>query len=144
MKEYKVSNTNLPFIDTARLVSGERLGAISSLIGEGAHFEGDFKTAKDLGIRVDGRLKGAVGFDKGGAVHVGPTGVIEGTVIEADHVFIEGRVVGTVIARKTLEISGSATLVGDALYDALIDIHPRARIKGKIDYRGDMDSPVAG
>lgn len=137
-----MSNNSFPSAAGARLVSGERLGAITSLIGEGAHFEGDFQTSRDLGLRVDGRLKGGISFDKGGAVHVGPTGVVEGTTIQADHVFIEGRVVGAVIARKTLEISGSGTLVGDAQYDALIDIHPRARIKGRLEFRGDMESPA--
>ena len=137
-----MSNNTFPSAAGARLVSGERLGAITSLIGEGAHFEGDFQTARDLGLRVDGRLKGSISFDKGGAVHVGPTGVVEGTTIQADHVFIEGRVVGAVIARKTLEISGSGTLVGDAQYDALIDVHPRARIKGRLEFRGDMDGPA--
>jgi cytoskeletal protein CcmA (bactofilin family) len=136
------NTSSLPVASGARLVSGERLGAITSLIGEGAHFEGDFQTNRDLGIRVDGRLKGSINFDKGGAVHVGPTGVIEGTTIQADHVFIEGRVTGAIIARKTLEISGSGTLVGDAQYDAMIDIHPRARIKGKLEFRGDMDGPI--
>ena len=137
-----MSNQPFPSTASARLVSGERLGAITSLIGEGAHFEGDFQTSRDLGLRVDGRLKGAISFDKGGAVHVGPTGVVEGTTIQADHVFIEGRVVGAVIARKTLEISGSGTLVGDAQYDALIDVHPRARIKGRLEFRGDMEGPA--
>ena len=137
-----MTNQSYPSTASARLVSGERLGAITSLIGEGAHFEGDFQTSRDLGLRVDGRLKGSISFDKGGAVHVGPTGVVEGTTIQADHVFIEGRVVGAVIARKTLEISGSGTLVGDAQYDALIDVHPRARIKGRLEFRGDMEGPA--
>ncbi|MCU0955853.1 MAG: polymer-forming cytoskeletal protein [Hydrogenophaga sp.] len=57
--------------------------------------------------------------------------------MEADYVFIEGKVIGTVIARKALEITGSATLIGDASYDELIDMHPRARVRGKIEYRGD-------
>ena len=137
-----MTNQSYPSTASARLVSGERLGAITSLIGEGAQFEGDFQTSRDLGLRVDGRLKGSISFDKGGAVHVGPTGVVEGTTIQADHVFIEGRVVGAVIARKTLEISGSGTLVGDAQYDALIDVHPRARIKGRLEFRGDMEGPA--
>ncbi len=47
---------------------------------------------------------------------------------------------GKVIARKSLEISGSATVIGDVIYDALIDPHPRARIRGKLDCRGDVDS----
>lgn len=125
----------------ARLVPAERLKAISSLIGEGAVFDGGFQSSKDLGIKVDGKLIGNIVFEQGGAVHIGPTGVVENTSIEADYVFIEGKVKGTIVARKSLEITGSATVIGDASYDALVDVHPRARIRGKLEYRGDVDAP---
>lgn len=123
----------------ARLVPAEQLNAISSLIAEGAQFEGTFSAKVDLGLKVDGLLKGDIRLETGGTVHVGATGSVEASTIEADHVLIEGKVRGTVIARKTLEITGSATLLGDALYDALLDVHPRARLRGKIEYRGDID-----
>ena len=125
----------------ARLVPAERLKAISSLIGEGAVFDGGFQSSKDLGIKVDGKLIGNIVFEQGGAVHIGPTGVVENTSIEADYVFIEGKVKGSIVARKSLEITGSATVIGDASYDALVDVHPRARIRGKLEYRGDVDAP---
>lgn len=124
----------------ARLVPAERLKAITSLIGEGAVFEGNFQSSKDLGIKVDGKLLGNIVFEQGGAVHIGATGVVENTSIEADYVFIEGKVKGSVIARKSLEITGSATVIGDAMYDAMLDVHPRARIRGKLEYRGDVDA----
>jgi cytoskeletal protein CcmA (bactofilin family) len=126
--------------NTPRLVPVERLKAISSLIGEGAVFDGGFHSSKDLGIKVDGKLLGNIVFEQGGAVHIGPTGVVENTAIEADYVFIEGKVKGSIVARKSLEITGSATVIGDAAYDALVDIHPRARIRGKLEYRGDVDA----
>lgn len=125
---------------TTRLVPAERLGAITSLIAEGSVFEGHFHASRDQGIKIDGVLRGNVTFEQGGTLHVGATGVIENTRLEADHVFIEGKVTGTVIARKALEIAGSATLLGDASYDELIDMHPRARVRGKIEYRGDIDA----
>jgi cytoskeletal protein CcmA (bactofilin family) len=128
---------------TARLVPAERLKAISSLIGEGAVFDGGFHSSKDLGIKVDGKLIGNIVFEQGGAVHIGPTGVVENTSIEADYVFIEGKVKGSIVARKSLEITGSATVIGDAAYDALVDIHPRARIRGKLEYRGDVDAAAS-
>ena len=125
---------------TPRLVPADRLKAISSLIGEGAVFDGGFHSSKDLGIKVDGKLIGSIVFEQGGAVHIGPTGVVENTSIEADYVFIEGKVKGSIVARKSLEITGSATVIGDASYDALVDIHPRARVRGKLEYRGDVDA----
>jgi cytoskeletal protein CcmA (bactofilin family) len=103
-------------------------------------FDGSFQSSKDLGIKVDGKLIGNIVFEQGGAVHIGPTGVVENTSIEADYVFIEGKVKGSIVARKSLEITGSATVIGDASYDALVDIHPRARIRGKLEYRGDVDA----
>lgn len=124
---------------STRLVPAERLGAINSLIAEGAEFDGNFHTTRDQGIKVDGHLKGNITFETGGTLHVGPTGVVENTRLEADYVFIEGKVVGTVIARKALEITGTATLLGDASYDELIDMHPRARVRGKIEYRGEIE-----
>jgi len=127
----------------ARLVPAEQLNNISSLVAEGAQFEGTFSARDDLGLKVDGMLKGDIRLENGGTVHVGATGIVEGTTIEADHVLIEGKVRGTVIARKTLEITGSATLMGDAMYDALLDVHPRARLRGKIEFRGEMDTPEA-
>lgn len=126
---------------SARLVPADQLNAISSLIAEGAVFEGSFSSAQDLGLKIDGVLKGGISFQTGGTVHVGPTGMVDNTTIEADHVLLEGKVRGTIIARKTLEITGSATLQGDAQYDAMIDVHPRARIRGKVEYRGDIDAP---
>ena len=93
-----------------------------------------------LGLKVDGVLKGDISLDTGGTVHVGATGAVEGTTIEADNVLIEGKVRGTEIARKTLELTGSATLLGYALYDALIDLHPRERLRGKIELRGVIDA----
>ena len=137
-----MSTDNTTANTTARLVPAERLKAISSLIGEGAVFEGGFQSSKDLGIKVDGKLIGNIVFEQGGAVHIGPTGVVENTSIEADYVFIEGKVKGSIVARKSLEITGSATVIGDASYDALVDVHPRARIRGKLEYRGDVDAPT--
>ena len=136
------ANADKAINNTARLVTAERLKAISSLIGEGAVFDGSFQSSKDLGIKVDGKLIGNIVFDQGGAVHIGATGVVENTSIEADYVFIEGKVKGSIVARKSLEITGSATVIGDASYDALVDVHPRARIRGKLEYRGDVDAPT--
>jgi cytoskeletal protein CcmA (bactofilin family) len=128
---------------STRLVPADRLTAINSLLAEGAVFEGSFHTAKDQGIKVDGLLKGGISFEQGGTIHVGATGQIENTTLEADYIFIEGKVTGTIVARKALEIAGSATVIGDASYDENLDIHPRARVRGKIEYRGEIDASSA-
>lgn len=124
----------------ARVTPADRLSAIASVVAFDADFQGDFHSASDQGIKIDGSLKGNVTFDKGGVIHIGPSGVVDGSRLEADYIFIEGKFSGTMVARQVIEISGSATVVGDAVYDDLIDVHPRARIRGKIEYRGDMDA----
>ena len=124
---------------TPRLVPLDRLTAISSLVAQGAVFTGHFQSPLDLGIKIDGVLEGNVMFGQGGTIHVGPAGVLQNTRMEADYIYIEGKVSGTVVARKALEITGTATLLGDASYDDVIDIHPRAKLRGKLEYRGDID-----
>jgi cytoskeletal protein CcmA (bactofilin family) len=137
----KTDNPNAAPATTLRLVPADRLSAISSLVAEGAVFDGNFQSSRDLGLKVDGQLKGNISFDTGGTIHIGATGVVDNTRLEADYIFIEGKVIGAVVARKALEIAGSATVLGDVSYDAVLDIHPRARLRGKIEYRGDMDVP---
>ena len=126
-----------------RLIPLERLTSISSLVAKGAVFTGHFNAPSDLGIKVDGVLEGNITMEHGGTIHVGPTGVVENTRMEADYVFIEGKVKGSIVARKALEITDTGTLVGDASYDDMMDIHPRARVRGKLDYRGEIEEPRA-
>lgn len=123
---------------TNRLVTNERLENIGTLISESAHFTGDFSSDQDIGIKVDGKLDGSIILKNGGTIHIGPTADISGAKLEADHIYIEGRVDGNVLARKTLEISGSATLLGDAEYHELIDLHPRAKVKGHLEFTGEI------
>ena len=125
-------------IQTNRLVTDERLENIGTLVSESAHFTGDFTSDKDIGIKIDGKLEGSIILKNGGTIHIGPSAAISGATLEADHIYIEGRVDGNVIARKTLEISGSATLLGDVGYNELIDLHPRAKIKGRLEFTGEI------
>lgn len=126
--------------NATRLVPHDRLSAITSLMALGASFDGSFHAQKDLGIKIDGRLNGNVVFDTGGTIHIGASGQVENTKLEADYIFIEGKVTGSVIARKALEIAGTATVVGDVSYHESMDIHPRARLRGKVEFQGDMEA----
>jgi cytoskeletal protein CcmA (bactofilin family) len=127
---------------SARLVPAQQLGAINSQIAEDALFEGSLSAQQDLGLRIDGTLHGEVCLAVGGTVHIGPTGVVLDTVIEADHVLIEGQVRGTVLARQTLEITSTASLLGDVVYGTLLDVHAGAKLRGRIEYRP-LDTPSA-
>lgn len=129
---------NMPH--TTRLVPHEKLTAISSLIAHGAVFDGSFHSSKDLGIKIDGKLNGNVLFETGGTIHIGPNGQLENTKLEADFVYIEGKVIGSIVARKALEISGTATILGDIGYAEQLDVHPRAKLRGKVEFLGDFEA----
>lgn len=92
---------------------------------ERAVFDGSFQTTCDVGIAPDGTLKGNIGFNVGGIIYMGPTGIVENTRLEANCIFIQSKVAGSVLARKALEITGSGMLFGDACYQEVIDIHPQ-------------------
>ena len=135
----------MPAPDTltpSRLVPAERLDAINSRIAEDAVFDGSLSTTEpDLGLRIDGTLHGPVYLGMGGTIHIGPKGVVLDTVIEADHILIEGQVRGTVLARQTLELTGTASLLGDVVYGTLLDVHAGAKLRGRIEYRPLVDEP---
>lgn len=127
----------------ARLVPADLLARISSVIAEDALFEGTLTAQEDLGLRIDGTLNGPVCMTVGGTVHIGPGGVVLDTVIEADHVLIEGQVRGTVMARRTLEITATGSLLGDLVYGAQLDVHAGAKLRGRIEYRPlELDAPA--
>ncbi len=136
------NDDSTPHSFQARLVPAQQLSAISSHIAEDALFEGALSAQQDLGLRIDGSLHGPICLAVGGTVHIGPSGVVLDTVIEADHVLIEGQVRGTVLARQTLELASTASLLGDVVYGTLLDVHAGAKLRGRIEYRP-LDTPSA-
>ena len=75
---------------STRLVPAERLSAITSLIAEGAVFDGNFHTTRDQGIKVDGQLKGNITFETGGTLHVGAAAVTINTIDNSTKTWIAG------------------------------------------------------
>lgn len=125
---------------TSRTIPAEKLSSIKSFGAADAVFEGDFKSeSADAGFRLEGTLTGSIKFPCGGTVHVGPTAQILEGCIEADYVFIEGSVQGSIHARKAVEISTNATVVGAIKYDSELDIHKNAKIRGAVEFTGEMD-----
>ncbi len=102
---------------------------IGSLIGGGTTVVGDVSFSG--GLRVDGVVRGAVRCsepEKGGILVVSEHGTIEGEV-RASHVVVSGRIQGPVHAAALLELQPKARVQGDVQYRAL-EMHHGAVVEG--------------
>nr|WP_315595281.1 polymer-forming cytoskeletal protein [uncultured Cupriavidus sp.] len=97
-----------------------------SLIQAGLSIHGD--VALDHGISCFGLVGGDLRSSRG-LVHVGPEGLIRGTV-EGDHVLIDGTVEGDVAARVSLQINGKVK--GRIAYAGTIRLGANAVLEGTI------------
>lgn len=120
------------------LVSLKQLEAISSFVAEKTLVRGDLEAMddEDLGIKVDGTVKGSITIPTGGTVHIGPTGHVLGDRIEADYIFVEGKVDGTIVARKGVELSPSCSVKGAVQYLGAMNMHSLAKVRGSVEYVG--------
>lgn len=124
---------------TTFLVTLHMLEKVSSFVAEHTRVRGDLEAldGEDLGIKVDGIIEGSIKVPQGGTVHIGPTGKVMGELIEADYVYVEGEVVGGIVARKGVELSPSSTVKGSVKYSGAMNMHSLAKVKGTVEYIGD-------
>lgn len=103
---------------------------IKSLIAQGSRIEGQIHFAE--GLRVDGEVFGDVSAPAGlpSMLVVSESGSVAGRV-EADHVIVNGCVIGPVHARELLELQPKARIEGDVTYKAL-EMHQGAIITGQL------------
>ncbi|HSX93557.1 MAG TPA: polymer-forming cytoskeletal protein [Hydrogenophaga sp.] len=102
---------------------------IKSLIAQGTRIQGDLLFAE--GLRIDGEVVGNVrAADGASLLIVSEVASVQGS-IEADHVIINGRVKGPVMARKLLELQPKADIKGDVSYSA-IEMHQGATVEGQL------------
>lgn len=108
---------------------------IKSLIAQGTRIQGDLLFTE--GLRIDGEVSGNIRANAGESsiLIVSEVATVTGS-IEADHVIIDGRVKGPVMARSLLELQPKAHIEGDVSYRS-IEMHQGARISGQM-------RPVAG
>ena len=104
--------------------------SIKSLIAQGTCIEGNLKFAD--GLRIDGEVKGNISAAEGSAsiLVISESALVSGS-IHADHVIINGRVVGPVHASELLELQPKAKIEGDVSYKAL-EMHQGAVISGQL------------
>jgi cytoskeletal protein CcmA (bactofilin family) len=103
---------------------------IKSLIAGGSQIEGNM-TFTD-GLRVDGGVSGNIraNADKSSILVISESATVIGEVT-ADHIIINGTVKGPVHARQMLELQPKARIEGDIEYAAL-EMHQGALITGQL------------
>ena len=103
---------------------------IKSLIAQGSCIEGNLKFTD--GLRIDGEVIGDIRAIEGGAsiLVISESAIVTGH-IHADHVIINGRVMGPVHASELLELQPKAKIAGDVSYKAL-EMHQGAVISGQL------------
>ena len=103
---------------------------IKSLIAQGTCIEGNLRFTD--GLRVDGEVIGDIRAADGSAsiLVISESAVVTGKV-HADHVIINGRILGPVHASELLELQPKAKIAGDVSYKAL-EMHQGAVISGQL------------
>lgn len=103
---------------------------IKSLIAEGSQIDGNF-TFSD-GLRVDGGIKGNIyaNPELPSILVISETASVVGE-INADHIIINGSVTGDVHAKLMLELQPKARILGNVQYSAL-EMHQGALIAGQL------------
>jgi cytoskeletal protein CcmA (bactofilin family) len=103
---------------------------IKSLIAQGSCIEGNLKFTD--GLRIDGEVIGDISAVEGSAsiLVISESAIVTGHIY-ADHVIINGRVMGPVHASELLELQPKAKIAGDVSYKAL-EMHQGAVIFGQL------------
>ena len=113
----------------------KRQGQIDSLIGAGTQIEGNVRFTG--GLRIDGEVKGNIDAVEGASsstLVLSEQARIEGSVNVA-HLILNGTIVGSVTVSESLEMQPKARIVGNVDY-VLIEMHQGAVIEGHLIHRG--------
>ena len=95
--------------------SGAQIGpGPTSVIAEGALFEGNISCAGELELRVEGVVKGDVRVDH---IVIGAAGLLEGAIC-AEVAEVQGRVAGSITARE-VRLGSSCRVDGDIAHQQL-------------------------
>ena len=112
------------------MFSKKKQPPIKSLIAPGTCIEGNVKFTD--GLRIDGEVIGDICAQEGSSsiLVISESACVRGRV-HADHVIINGRVIGPVHASELLELQPKASIEGDVSYKAL-EMHQGAMISGQL------------
>ena len=112
------------------MFSRKKQPPIKSLIAHGTRIEGN--VLFEEGIRIDGDVVGDIraSTEQPSILVISETARVEGAV-HADHVIVNGSVVGPVHAAELLELQPKARIDGDVTY-ASLEMHQGAIISGQL------------
>ena len=103
---------------------------IKSLIAQGTRINGNIAFTE--GLRVDGDVVGNIkAQDEGGSILVISESAKVTGEVRANHIIINGTVIGPVVASSMLELQPKARMEGDIEYTAL-EMHQGALISGQL------------
>lgn len=104
--------------------------AIHSLVGEGTVLRGELRFS--AGLRIDGEVHGDVLADDSvrSMLVISEKARVHGKV-KADHVIINGEVVGPIESRELLELQPKARVVGGVRYE-MLEMHQGALVDGEL------------
>ena len=112
-------------------------GRIDTLIGATARVDGNVHFTG--GLRIDGTVKGSVIAEDTGTVIVSEEASVEGE-IRVGHAVINGRVVGPIHGKESVELQAKANVNGDVHYKSL-EVHLGAIVQGRLvhaaEFRGE-------
>ncbi|WP_440109623.1 bactofilin family protein [Acidovorax sp. BL-A-41-H1] len=112
------------------MFSRKKQPPIKSLVAQGTRILGDVHFAE--GMRIDGEVVGDIraGAEQPSILVISESARVEGA-IHADHVIINGQVVGPVHAAELLELQPKARITGNVHYKAL-EMHQGGMIAGQM------------
>lgn len=112
------------------MFSRKKQPPLKSLIAQGTRIEG--RVYFSDGLRIDGEVLGDVraADDETSLLVISESARVEGAV-QAEHVIVNGSVLGPVHASELLELQPKARIVGDVSYKAL-EMHQGAIISGQM------------
>ena len=112
------------------MFSRKKQPPIKSLVAEGTRIEGHVHFAE--GMRIDGEVVGDIraSSSQPSILVISETARVEGAV-HADHVIVNGHVMGPVHAAELLELQPKARITGNVHYKAL-EMHQGAVIAGQM------------
>ena len=107
---------------------------IGTLVGSDTRIQGDIEFTG--GCHVDGYVQGNVrAASEGGVLSVSERGCVEGSVV-APHVQLNGTVKGDVRATERIELGPKARVIGNVQYK-LIEMSIGAEVNGKLVHESD-------
>lgn len=113
---------------------------ISTVVGKGTEIEGNVSFTG--GLHVDGVIKGDVvsaSQDDKATLTLSDFGSIEGNV-KVSNAFLNGTVIGDVIATHRVELAPKARITGTVTY-ALLEMSMGAEVNGKLIHAEEVEVP---